>query len=175
MPFKELSRFWVFVFLIAVAACGSDSQETVEPAVGQDGWLKGNTTAKFEVVARQLRGFDMAMVETGYRFNELYFAGEDQNWEYARYQAEKIGTAIQNGLERRPKRAASAQTFLNIVLPEVLNAIQSKDINQFRQRFQSMLSTCNTCHRDEKVEFIPVVVPCRNSAWFLWVRLHSVL
>jgi hypothetical protein len=104
----------------------------------------------------------MAMVETGYRFNELYFAGEEQNWGSAKYHADKIGTAIRNGLERRPKRAASAETFLNIVLPELLKAIEAQDLTLFRQRYQSVLSTCNTCHRDEKVEFIPVVQPSRR-------------
>ena len=150
--------------MIVASSCSPRPQEEAESAVGEGGWLKGKTDAKFEIVARQLRGFDMAMVETGYRFTELYFAGEDLNWEYAKYQAEKIGTAIRNGLERRPKRAASAKTFLDIVLPEVLLAIESKDISQFRARYQSMLSTCNTCHRDEKVEFVPVVLPARRLA-----------
>lgn len=145
---------------LLVTAC-SRSNDDSQP-VGEGGWLKGNTNEKFEVVARQLRGFDMAMVETGYRFNELYFAGEDQNWGSAKYHAEKIGTAIRNGLERRPKRAASAQTFLNIVLPEMLKAIEARDQTLFRQRYQSMLSTCNTCHRDEMVEFIPVVTPTHH-------------
>jgi hypothetical protein len=145
--------------ILLAAGCGADVQENADSAVGQDGWLKGTTDQKFDVVAGQLRGFDMAMVETGYRFNELYFAGEDQNWAYAKYQAEKIGTAIRNGLERRPKRAASAETFLNLVLPEVMAAIEGRDLALFRQRFQAMLSTCNTCHANEKVEFIPVVVP----------------
>jgi hypothetical protein len=135
-----------------------------EPAVGQDGWLKGSSLQKFETIAGQLRGFDMAMVETGYRFTELYFAGEDQNWDYAKYQAEKIGTAIRNGLERRPKRAASAETFLNTVLPDVLKAIEQKDLELFRQRFHVMHSTCITCHSNEKVAFIPIVIPRQRTA-----------
>ena len=154
-----VSRLWIIVALIALAACTPGAPESAEPAVGTDGWLKGNTNEKLDVIAGQLRGFDMAMVETGYRFTELYFAGEEQNWDHAKYQAEKIGTAIQNGLQRRPKRAASAETFLNIVLPELLAAIDRKDVELFRQRFNTMLSSCNTCHRDEKVEFISVVLP----------------
>lgn len=51
------------------------------------------------------------MVEVGYRFTELYFAGKEHNWDYAKYQAEKIEVALRLGLERRPKRAQSAQFF----------------------------------------------------------------
>jgi hypothetical protein len=155
----HVRRLWIFVGLIALAGCAPAAVENAEPPVGQDGWLAGSTAEKLDVVAGQLRGFDMAMVETGYRFNELYFAGEDRNWDFAKYHAEKIGTAIRNGLQRRPKRAASAETFLNIVLPETLGAIEKKDIELFRQRFNTMLSTCNTCHRDEMVAFISVVQP----------------
>ena len=150
----------LMIVFAAMSGC-RDSPSEPRPS-GEGGWLKGTTDEKFDTVAKQLRGFDMAMVETGYRFNELYFAGEDQNWGSAKYHAEKIGTTIRNGLERRPKRAASAETFLNIVLPELLKAIEAQDRTLFRQRYQSMLSTCNTCHRDEKVEFIPVVQPSRR-------------
>ena len=161
-----VSRFVRFLcvtgMLFGVAGCGP--KEAAVSAVGQDGWLTGTADKKMEIVAKQLRGFDVAMIETGYRFTELYFAGEDQNWPYAKYQAEKIGTAIQNGLERRPKRAASAETFLKLILPEVLDAIAQKDLALFRQRFHTMVSTCNTCHVNEKVEFISVVLPKQRLA-----------
>ncbi len=52
------------------------------------------------------------MVETGYRYQELYWEGQDQNWDYAGYHLNKIKIAIENGLERRPKRAKSTENFL---------------------------------------------------------------
>jgi hypothetical protein len=67
--------------------------------------LQGTTDERFIRVAQHLRGFDVAMVETGYRYAELYWAGQDQNWEYAKYQVDKVRTAIQNGVARRPRRA----------------------------------------------------------------------
>ena len=114
---------------------------------------------RFQTVARQLRGFDMAMVETGYRYNELYWAAQDSNWGYAQYQIQKIRTAVENGLERRPKRAASAETFLKIVLPAVEDAIARRDDSLLRERLVTLRSTCNTCHQAEKVEFVHVGEP----------------
>jgi len=127
--------------------------------VGEGGWLKGTTDEKFTTVAKQLRGFDMAMVESGYRYNELYWAVQDSNWGYAQYQAQKIRTAIENGLERRPKRAASAETFLKIVLPAVDDAIARRDATLLKERLGSLRSTCNSCHEAEKVEFVHVGEP----------------
>jgi hypothetical protein len=45
--------------------------------------LTGSDEDKFDHVARQLRGFDMAMMEVGYRYTELFWAGQDKNWDYA--------------------------------------------------------------------------------------------
>lgn len=57
---------------------------------GEAGWLsQGSVEERFAVVASQLRGFDVAMVEVGYRYGELYWAGRDGNWEFAAYQIEK--------------------------------------------------------------------------------------
>jgi hypothetical protein len=41
-------------------------------ASGEGGWLAGTVDDKFDTVAKQLRRFDMAMVETGYRYSELH-------------------------------------------------------------------------------------------------------
>ncbi|MGH2567046.1 MAG: hypothetical protein ACRDGA_01820 [Bacteroidota bacterium] len=122
-------------------------------------WLKGTVDERFHTVAKQLRGFDMAMVETSHRYAELYWAGIDRNWEYADYQLQKIRTAVDNGLERRPKRAASAQTFLTMVLPAVEEAVAKKDSALFWDRFGALTSTCNACHIAEQVQFIEVMPP----------------
>ena len=58
--------------------------------------LEGTNDERFIRVAQHLRGFDVAMAETGYRYTELHWAGQDRNWDYAKYQVEKIPTAIPN-------------------------------------------------------------------------------
>ena len=133
-------------------------------ASGTDGWLKGDENQKIETIAKQLRGFDMAMVETGYRYQELYWAGKDENWEYAAYQAEKIKVAIENGLERRPKRAASAQNFLNISLPEIGKAIANRDSTQFTLAFTALTANCLACHALEKVAYVTVKTPVERQS-----------
>src|SRR3989338_3032980 len=90
--------------IMTIVSCKNESENKKED------WLSnGSYDERFEKVSKHLRGFDMAMAETGYRYVELFWAGRDQNFDYAKYQIEKIEVAIKNGLERRPKRAASAQ------------------------------------------------------------------
>lgn len=138
--------YWGGIALVLAAACPATACAqplAAEPtaaatAVGEGGWLDGTVDEKFETVAKQLRGFDMAMVETGYRYNELYWAAQDSNWGYAEYQVLKIRTAIENGLERRPRRAKSAQTFLTIVVPAVEEAIAKRDVTLLQKRLGTL-------------------------------------
>lgn len=53
-------------------------------------WLPHSPEARTETLARHLRGLDVAMLEIGHRYSELYWAGRDGNWRYADYQAGKI-------------------------------------------------------------------------------------
>lgn len=142
----------------------SCSNEKVSKDAGAEGWLKGRPDEKFETIAGQLRGLDMAMFEVGYRYQELYWAGRDENWDYANYQLEKIKLAIDNGLVRRPKRAKSAEEFLHSVLPEMKKAVDKKDTVFFNQYFQTLTNTCNSCHKLEKVPFFSVKIPALRQS-----------
>ncbi|RTY99501.1 hypothetical protein EKM02_09950 [Flavobacterium sp. RSP49] len=125
----------------------------------QGDWIKGTEAEQIRTIEKQFRGFDYAMLETGYRYQELFWAGQDQNWEYAEYQIDKIETAIKNGLERRPKRAASADHFLTVILPKMKNSIQSKDPVIFNKEFENVTINCNRCHAMENVPFFTIKTP----------------
>ncbi len=125
------------------------------------GWLKKlPPDEQTAAIDRQLRGFDMAMIEVGYRYVEMYFAAIEGNWDYALYTGEKIAWAMQNGFERRQKRRESGETiFFKQVYPELLAAIKKKDIALFKQRFDTLRHACNACHVAEKVPFIQIGIP----------------
>ncbi len=122
-------------------------------------WLSSDQDSAFVQIERQFRGFDMAMKEVGYRYTELYFAALDENWDYAQYHLEKIKTAIENGLERRSKRAASAKGFLEYSLPRIVKVVEEKDSLNFPKKFELFRQGCITCHASEGVDFIKVVTP----------------
>jgi len=145
----------IFLFL---SAC-NQKQEAVQ---GQ--WIKGNAKKKLETIESQFRGFDMAMVETGYRYQELFWAGQDQNWEYADYQLEKIQKAIENGLERRPRRAQSAQHFLTVTVPQMKEALNKRNKIIFNENFQLLTNSCVSCHAMEKVPFFTVKTPTERQS-----------
>ena len=148
-----MKSFFYILFILFLTACKNNKQEA------QGEWIKGTEKEKIKTIENQFRGFDNAMVETGYRYQELYWAGQDENWEYATYQLDKIKTAIDNGLQRRPKRAASAQSFLNTAIPAMKESINKKDTAAFNRDFIIFQSACQSCHIAEKVAFIQQKIP----------------
>jgi hypothetical protein len=147
------------LFLVGFLLSGCSGQIHDDDPAGPGGWLTGDSQEKFDTIARQLGGFSAAMQEVGYRYTELYWAGSDGNWDYASYQAAKIGSAIRDGIERRPARAESASRFLEYSLPDMEEAIDSHDRDSFMRAFNSFTQSCNSCHESEDVSFITIGRP----------------
>jgi hypothetical protein len=125
----------------------------------KNAWIRGDSHERWTTVAKHLRGLDVAMVEIGYRYGELYWAGVDSNWEYADYQVKKIALALENALERRPKRRASSELLFAPALGELEQAIGSKNRDAFTERFEGLSAACNACHAAEGVASFHVEPP----------------
>ena len=72
----RMKQMSIILIIVLLFSCTS---KKATPKEG-DGWLKGDNDRKFETISKHFRGFDMAMMEVGYRYTELYWAGQDQNW-----------------------------------------------------------------------------------------------
>ena len=115
---------------------------------------------KFKKIQKQFRGFDLAMVEVGYRFNTLFFAIKDKNYDLAQYQLDKIKKAINNGTIRREKRRKNSELmFLNNQYPALTKALSSKDAKTIEKEYENTKQLCNACHAAERVPFIHVTDP----------------
>lgn len=141
-----------------LAGCQDEQARAGEVPAGAEWLLDGTQDERFARVARHLRGFDMAMVETGYRYSELYWASRDRNWGYASYQLGKIETAVANGLERRPARASSAR-ILDGSIRSVRQAIEAEDAPAMDTALEQLTTTCNACHQAERVPIIRIAPP----------------
>lgn len=142
--------------MLLLTACKSNVEAKL-------GWLRGSLDERSAQIEKHLRGLDVAMVETGYRYGELFWAGSDQNWKFAGYQLGKIKLAVENGVERRPKRAESAK-MLSASLDTVRLAIESQDKVAFAVAFEGLTATCNACHKIEGVDFMPVAPPTHRAS-----------
>jgi hypothetical protein len=126
-------------------------------------WIETTAEAAGErtedVIARQFRGLDVAMIEIEHRYVELYFAVQDGNWEYAEHQIEHMERAMDMALERRPARAASARAYFYPPLERLEATVQAEDADAFATEFEAFRRACNACHVAEDEPAFVVGMP----------------
>lgn len=120
-------------------------------------WLEdANSDAdRFRKLEIFLRGFDLPMMEVGERYRGAYNAIRDKNWELADYHWDKIKSAINGGLMKRPARTQNSEgMFLDGPWKQMDEAIKSKDYGRMDKQFMVTRQICMACHIAEKVAFM---------------------
>lgn len=128
--------------------------EDIEP-----NWIGRPPDDRFDVVADQLRGFDVAMWEVGYRYAELHWALQDDNWEYAQYQADRIRATLDLALQRRPARATSMDSIFFPALEPLTAALDQRDADGARAAFEQLTAACSRCHVAEGMPTVHIAPP----------------
>jgi cytochrome c553 len=154
-----MKRTTLFVFstmmlVIAFSACQTQTEQTFETE-----WAGEDLQEIISNLESQHGGFDITMIQTSYRYNEIYWAGQDENWGYADYQLHEMLEGLKDGFVRRPEREASSAQFVDQAAPRLLQAIEAGDKTQFLESFNRFASACNTCHTMEEMPFIQVIIP----------------
>lgn len=139
---------------LVINACQTQTEQQYETR-----WMGEDMQEILASIEEQFGGFSGTMVETGYRYAELYWAGKDQNWEYALYQIEHIEEAMEKGFIRRPARQSSARQFMQTALPEIEAKAEAGNKDAFMESFTRLTASCNTCHAMEDVEYMLVQPP----------------
>jgi hypothetical protein len=92
----------------------------------------------------------------GHRYEIVYDAIVDKNYELASYHWRKIKTTIKNGYLKRPARRPSADLMFlqSNVWTAFETALQSNDKKKIKDAFSVARKTCIACHVVEKVPFM---------------------
>ncbi len=149
---RNLSLFVVAIFVL----CSCQEKE-VAKKIDPNNWLQNAKTEeeKSNLIQKQMRGFDVNMWEVGERYVLLKEAVHQNNHELALYHWEKIKLTIENGIEKRPKRAANAKAmFLDSFHSEIKVDLQSSENKIFLSTVEKINENCKSCHNAENVSFI---------------------
>ncbi len=140
----------VLVFLIR-------APESTWPDSGPGGWLKGSDAEKIDRIAEHLGGYGITMWEVGYRYRELAWAGQVEDWDYARHQIHEIEEALLLGIERRPAYKEGTMEFIRTGLKPLENALHDEpDADRFITAFQLFTASCIQCHNRENAPLMDI-------------------
>jgi hypothetical protein len=121
-------------------------------------WLldANDDTERFRRLQVVAGGTDLPMWEIAHRYEELYVAIQNSNWEMGVYHWEKLQDRLNTAAMKRPARTQNIEgMFLdNGVWKSMHDALTSRDPGRMRKQFQIVRQTCIACHVAEKVGFL---------------------
>lgn len=117
-------------------------------------------------------GFGEFMSSIQVHHNKLWFAGQNQNWKLADFEINEIKESL-DGIKKyctdRPE--TNSIGMIEQPLQNVTNAIQQRNITEFKNSYTIFTSTCNSCHQATQHEFniitIPTIPPFSNQSFKL--------
>jgi len=120
-------------------------------------WLTGSTEDKVEKLGLIQPSYADLMLWTGIRLDELYAAGISGKSEYAKLQAIKIKETLEKAALVDPTRRAGLEGLLSANYPGLVEAIDSKNPDQFKAAFGKLYASCVNCHVNNGVPFYPLI------------------
>jgi len=109
-----------------------------------------------------------AMQDAGYHFENLWFAGDKQNWPLASYYLRKTQSYLELAVRIKPVRKTKAgevdlkgilDAVNNGLLAHVDQAITNNDVAAFRAAYRQTIEGCNACHTACERSYIRLQVP----------------
>jgi len=178
--------------LIAVAVCtmlaGSQAQEMPSPRRGESRLPKGvqgldsgqaqspsanwlldakDDQERFRRIQIFAGGTYEQMWQIGYRYQQVYQAIIDENWELGQYHWTKLRDVLNIALMKRPNRTPNAEAiFLDAAWQRLDEALKAKNPAQARQAFLTERNTCMACHAAEMLPFLNDTPIFRDTARF---------
>lgn len=119
-------------------------------------WLRDadTDTERFRRLEILLAGTEMAMWEITFRYQNMYDALLIENYDYARFNWDKIKQRSTSALMKRPNRTQNMEAFLLDATWQVVDdGLKTKDPVKAREAFQIARTVCMACHEAEKMSF----------------------
>jgi hypothetical protein len=143
-------------------------------AEGQDKPLSGNWLLDARTDEERFRrlqvysgGTDQQMWQVGYRYEQVYRAIVDQNWELGAHHWGKLRDVFNVALMKRPNRTPNAEAlFLNNEWRLLAEALKAGDAAAARKTFAAERQACLACHVAEGMAFLNDTPIFRGTASF---------
>ena len=164
---KTILQIWLL--LTFAGACMAQSQEPPRMPAGIRGldegqagppnanWLlnASDDEERFRRIQIYAGGTYEQMWQIGYRYQQLYHAIVDENWELGLHHWGKLRDVFNVALMKRPNRTPNAEAmFLANGWAQLDEALRSGEPARIRQTFLTERGLCMACHVAEGMPFL---------------------
>jgi hypothetical protein len=122
-------------------------------------WLTGTTDKKLDTLANIQPGLGTVMIEYSTRVGNMYYAAKAKNWGMAAYQLKEAVEIQEVGETTRPNNAGLLKWFENKSLKPLAQAIVNQDFPALQNDFNTMVASCNECHKGTGHAYIAYELP----------------
>lgn len=111
------------------------------------------------------------MWQIGYRYEQIYRAIVDENWELAGHHWVKLRAVLNVALMKRPNRTPNAEAmFLDTSWEKLNEALAANDASASRNAFLIQRDACMACHVAEEMPFLNDTPIFRDTGSFPAIR-----
>lgn len=91
---------------------------------------------------------------------KLWFAGINENWKLADYELHELVENVEDIEKYVIERIESRQVvMLEPSINNIKKAIGKKDLLKFKESFNNLTASCNSCHTSNSFEFNVITIP----------------
>jgi hypothetical protein len=139
-----------------------------KPVPGPDVAAAAPRDMDLQTLNNRLPDQSHAMQDAGYHFENLWYAGDQQNWPLASYYLRKTQSYLELAVQIKPVRKTRAgdvnlkgilDAVNNGMLAQVDQAITNKDTASFRAAYRQTIAGCNACHTACEKSYIRLQIP----------------
>lgn len=153
MKFQSIRSFVLIAVMSFLASCDQNTDQAKQAQV------------KIDSLQQQLNrtykpGLGEFMLGIQLHHAKLWFAGQNQNWPLADFEIHEIKESlddINEFCQDRPE--VKAIGMINAPIDSLVNSIEQKNIQSFKNNFILLTNTCNTCHKSTDHTFNIVTIP----------------
>ena len=103
-------------------------------------------------------GLYMSAIQTHHA--KMWFAGKEQNWQLADFEASRMLECLDDIKKyETDRKETNSLNMIGPVLDDVANAIKQRNISAFRANYTILTNTCNSCHQATGAGFIVIKTP----------------
>ncbi|SRR5258706_840685 len=156
----KFSILFLFIFIVALVACTQSKNNST------DQHLIDSLEQKINDMYKPGLGEFMSGIQVHHA--KLWFAGQNQNWKLADFEVTEMKealAAIKKYCSDRPETKEIG--MIDQSMDSIINAVQQKDLVDFKKGYILLTNTCNSCHQLTSHGFnvikIPVNPPFSNQ------------